>query len=164
MAIMARVFVFSLVLALGMAMPGTSVRAATSLDEQRQMYTKAMTLLKKGHYRSFRKLKKQLRDYPLYPYLEFEYLRKRMSYSSEKDILAFIDGNQDSPLSYRLRFSWLKHLARKKKWSTFVTNYQAGGGTKLRCQHAQALFKVGKDEQAMEEATALFSMLRPYLK
>ena len=146
--------VFPLVaLSLGAAMPAN---AATSLEKQRALYQQAMTHLKNGHYNSYKRVKKQLVDYPLYPYLEYEYLRKHVSRAPEKEILNFIESYSDTPIADHLRYSWLRQLARKNDWKRYVEYYRPGGGNQLHCYYARALFSVGREKEAMDESRSLW--------
>ena len=52
----------------------TAQTAAASDDpykKDRALFLKAYQALNEHHYRDFNRLAKQLKDYPLYPYLEF---------------------------------------------------------------------------------------------
>ncbi len=64
---------------------------ATSLTKQRQQYADARHALATGRLQDFEYLAAQLKDYALYPYLQYEELRRRISSAPEKDIRAFLD-------------------------------------------------------------------------
>jgi len=130
--------------------------AKMSIEKQREIYTEAVKALKKGHLRTYRRLSKKIADYPLYGYLEYKYLRKRISRQSEARIKEFIETYQDSPISQRMRYGWLRSLERKGKWQKFLDEYQPGGGTKLYCSYAMALYKTKQIEKANVEAEKLW--------
>jgi len=122
------------------------------LEAQRADFKNARTALKKGHYNTFKRYARSLKDYPLYGYLEYEYLRKRISKTPNKTIEAFIESHEDSPISRRMRYSWLRKLANTGQWEKFLEEYRdSGGSAKLRCSHAMALYKTGKTEAAILE-------------
>jgi len=140
------------------------VSANMSIEQQREIFTKAERALKKGHYRTYKRLKKQLGNYPLKPYLEFQYIRKRISRTPEDKIKAFIEENRSSPLSGRLHYSWLRNLAKKKKWKKFLDEYKPTRNTKLRCHRAQALYETNQLEEADELAKSLWLVGKSQLR
>ncbi len=132
------------------------VPAFANIDQQRKDFTEARNAVRKGALSRYKKLLKGLQDYPLAPYLEYEFLKRRLSQQPNNRIHAFLENNQDSPLQTRLRRQWLKTLARKGRWKQFVADYQDMGNTKLACQYVRALQKTGKQQQARTEAEALW--------
>ena len=64
---------------------------ATPLTKQRQQYTDARHALATGKLQDFEYLATQLEGYPLYPYLRYEELLRRISSAPEKDVRAFLD-------------------------------------------------------------------------
>ena len=132
------------------------VHATAALEKQRALFTEANKALKKGHLRTFSRLSKQLVDYPLYGYLQYEYIKKRISKLPEERLENFIEVYEDSPMSYRMRFNWLRSLYRNGKWETFLEQYKGSSNTKLRCYNAYALYKTGKIEKANIEAENLY--------
>ncbi len=130
--------------------------AKMSIEQQRELFTKASKALKRGHIRTFNRLKNKLKDYPLYPYLEYDYMIKRISRVPEKNIHRFIKTNADSPLSWRLHYSWMKHLARRGKWKKFLKEYRPTSNTRLECYRAWALYRTGKKKAADELTRSLW--------
>ncbi|MDH5302344.1 MAG: transglycosylase SLT domain-containing protein [Gammaproteobacteria bacterium] len=160
---MARVTVrtiFFPVLGLGLLLASSAVLAAT-LEQQRVLYDQAMSQLKANKFDTFKRIQKQLVDYPLYPYLEYEYLRKNISRATDKQILDFLSTYDNTPIADRLRYAWLHQLAKQKDWEKLVVNYRSGGGSQLSCQYAEALFRTSREPQAMEESRALWMVAQP---
>ncbi len=106
---------------------------------QRQQYQDAIHLLKLGRIKSYNKLEPLLRTYPLYPYLKFAELKKRLSRASNKEIIGFINKYAGTPLATRLHYSWQHKLVRKKDWSSLVENYLPSKNIKMQCHYAHAL-------------------------
>jgi len=127
-----------------------------ALAQQRKEFLDGKKAVRKGQLSNYKRISERLKDYPLYGYLEYEYLRKRVHRVPDQLIKRFIDTYSDSPISSRLRSAWLRHLARKGRWNKFLEEYQPGSSTKLRCSHALALFKVGRKEDAMAEVDRLW--------
>jgi len=130
--------------------------ATMTLEKQRVMFTEAKKALKKGHMRTFSRLSKKLIDYPLYGYLQYDYIKKRIRKMPEERLENFLDTYEDSPLSSRMRFNWLRSLYRSGKWEEFVKQYRGSSNTKLRCYNAYALYKTKNIEQANIEARNLY--------
>ncbi|MFV2060007.1 MAG: transglycosylase SLT domain-containing protein [Gammaproteobacteria bacterium] len=106
---------------------------------QRQQYQDAIHSIKLGRLKNFNKLEPQLRDYPLYPYLKFAELKKRLRKAPNKEIIAFINKYAGTPLATRLHYSWQHQLVRKKDWKTLVENYLTSKNIKMQCHYAHAL-------------------------
>ncbi|MDH3327467.1 MAG: transglycosylase SLT domain-containing protein [Gammaproteobacteria bacterium] len=146
-------FIFASVIILTVALP---VYATPNLEKQRLIFTDAKKALKKGHLRTFSRLSKKLVDYPLYGYLQYDYLKKRISKVPNKRLENFLKVYEDSPMSERMRFNWLRSLYRAGKWKTFLTYYKGSSNTKLRCYNAYALYKTNKIKKANIEAENLY--------
>ena len=126
---------------------------------QRQLYLDALHLVRTSQFTRLQKLKPQLRTYALYPYLEYTEMRYRISRYSEGQVLAFVAQNTDTPLTQPLLQHWLGSLARRGDWQTFVANYHRVTPTgKLACQYGYGLYKVGRVDEAMAEATKLWTV------
>jgi soluble lytic murein transglycosylase len=54
-----------------------AVASAVSIEIQRKQYQEAKKALQKGDLATFNKLSDTLKDYPLYPYLRYNYLQPR---------------------------------------------------------------------------------------
>jgi len=130
--------------------------ATIALEKQRQLYSDAKSALKKGHLRKFSRISKKLVDYPLYGYLQYDYLSRRLSSVSESRIKDFISVYDDSPISKRMRYRWLRNLERRGKWAAYVDEYKPGGSTKYQCAYARALYKTKQFDKANKEAEKLW--------
>lgn len=120
------------------------------LEQQRKLYASAEQALRVGNIKSFKQLKSKLTDYPLYPYLEFKQIKRRIAYVKPDDIVAFLEKYEDTALGERLRRQWLFHLAKRKRWTQFIRFYQDTGYTTLQCHYANALHHTGQHAQALE--------------
>ncbi|MDH5258290.1 MAG: hypothetical protein OEX07_09775, partial [Gammaproteobacteria bacterium] len=130
--------------------------ATLKIEKQRIIFKEAKTALKKGHLRTFNRLSQKLVDYPLYGYLQYEFIKKRISKLPSNRLVSFIDEYEDSPLSARMRFNWLRSLYRRGKWEEFLNQYKGSSNTKLRCYNAYALYKMKRVEEANKEAENLY--------
>jgi len=106
---------------------------------QRQQYKNAIHSIKLGRLKNYNKLEPQLRDYPLYPYLKFAELKKRLNRAPNSEIISFINKYAGTPLARRLHYSWQHKLVRRKDWATLVENYLPTKNIKMQCHYAHAL-------------------------
>ncbi|MCF6322913.1 MAG: transglycosylase SLT domain-containing protein [Gammaproteobacteria bacterium] len=112
--------------------------------------------LQRGAITQFKKLTPQLQDYPLYPYLRYEYLRTRLHKRPAEEINTFIDTFHDSPLSSRLHFRWIKKLAQNGRWKEIEQYYRPGNNVTLACYYRRALLKKGDQEAAFDRLEQLW--------
>lgn len=101
----------------------TSVSAFASLEEQRKQFTQAESLLKQNKTSAYKKLRAQLNDYPLAPYLDYQEVLKGLSRAKTQDISQFIDTYSDLPIASRLNRTWLNHLNKQKKWVAYSQHF-----------------------------------------
>ena len=106
---------------------------ADSLEEQRKQYQKAKQVLSAGKITQFKKMAASLQDYPLYPYLLYSYLRPRLWQAKDKEVRAFLKYFGDLPMAGDIRTAWLKILARRKRWKTFMDFYTPQTDVTLQC-------------------------------
>ena len=115
---------FALVCQMTISGPAYALGFKTSLTQQRQDFVAAKEALGKGRMKTFNKLSKRVEDYPLYGYLRYDYFRKRLHRTPNDEIRAFISEYSDSPIGVRLQSKWLFDLARRKRWKTFLAEYE----------------------------------------
>jgi soluble lytic murein transglycosylase len=143
--------------------PETSYADNQSVDddlwyviEQRSRFLQAESALSRREMRRFRELRDQLRDYPLYPYLEFADLSRRLGSAGGDEIESFLERNADTPLAWRLRRTWLKLLARRGHWEDFLAVYEGTGDTTMQCQWLRALINANRADEALPHVEALW--------
>jgi soluble lytic murein transglycosylase len=64
-----------------------------------------------------------LRDYPLYPYLRYQELTRRLVDLPVDDVRDFLREYADSPLARRLRAAWLRQLIQARRWDDYLRDY-----------------------------------------
>lgn len=122
-------------------------------EQQRADFLTAEHALRTGDRRTFDALAEQLRDYPLYPYLRYEELGRRLSHAPAAEIADYVDRNGDTPLASLLQRRWLGALARSGRWQTLLEHFPAsaaGLGTELECHRRRALLETGRPDAALE--------------
>ncbi|MHB1140292.1 MAG: transglycosylase SLT domain-containing protein [Sulfuricaulis sp.] len=153
---MQRYFILVLLLA-GLLGAGKAALAQDITQEEenrRRDYLAAIEALKAGQHARFRTLYNSLDGYILRGYLEYESLKNRVSSAPAAEIRRFLADNDQAPISDIIRKRWLRVLANRGDWNTFLKEYQnIEDEPELQCLRLSRLLKTS-DEQAMLMAEA----------
>ncbi|WP_282342220.1 transglycosylase SLT domain-containing protein [Pseudomonas sp. PS02288] len=129
---------FSLLSCLLITATTLDVAQAASLPEQRQMYDQAKAALAKGDSGPYQRYASALKDYPLEPYLAYDELTARLKWASNEEIERFLDDHGDLPQANWMKLRWLRWLAERGDWKTFVAHYDKSMNfTELDCLNGQ---------------------------
>ncbi len=139
-----------------MAVSGAST--ALSLEQQRKDFLAAEKLLKKRKMSEFFAQSSSLKDYPLYPYLQYQWLRKDLH--QHKEIEAFLLQHTDSRYAGLLKNKWLRQLAKDKSWQELVKHYRTSSSASLQCAYRFAQYQSGQQETALKAAKKLWTVGR----
>jgi len=129
---------------------------ADRLKDQRASFLKAETALQRGAMGDFNRLRSSIPDYPLYPYLDYEALTKRLDRASRGDVRQFLTRYRATPLAPRLRANWLNQLAKKRRWSDYLSFYQPTKNIGRRCHYLHALIATGKAKEAYPQVADIW--------
>ncbi len=124
-----------------------------TLDQQRSDFLAAEKLLQNGNEREFLALAAPLEDYPLYPYLQYQWLKEHLEQTDK--VLVFLSAFKETRYAELLRSEWLVYLANKERWLEYIANYQADNRA-LECLFYWAHYKVGNQQLALQEAKRLW--------
>ncbi|MBH32476.1 MAG: hypothetical protein CMD90_02380 [Gammaproteobacteria bacterium] len=113
-----------------------------SSDLQRKNYKDAIKYLSKGNYNKYYKYKRNLKDYPLYPYLIYKEIHKNKV--DEKKVLKFIKDYDYSYISKKAYINLIYRLSSKGKHDLLLENYRDIGSTELHCIYLRSKIKSGK--------------------
>jgi len=128
------------------------------LSQLRKLFLQAEEAIKRNNEAEYRQLASELEGYPLYAYLQYQWLKKHLNNSDE--VKHFIKHNQESRFARPLKQKWLYRLAKKKQWQTFLENYDETSDTSLKCYHHRAQYHVGEKQAALKGARKLWSVGR----
>lgn len=127
---------------------------AASLEAQRSAFKAAQRAVERGHpipASSF------LRDYPLYPYLRYHDLRRRLHQHPAAEVADFLARYDDSPLAPQLYQAWLKQLAQDGQWRRFLRHFdKSTQDAALRCWQRQAFLHTGQRAKALADVENLW--------
>ncbi len=128
----------------------------TKLIQQRKLFQQANTAYKKHHYKTFKKLTAQLKDYPLLPYLEYKALMQNTASLSNKQIYDFLRLNDGTVIGTRFRSKLIKQTARTHNWQRLIDIYQPGFGVKAQCHYLNALLHTQQQDIAYPQIENLW--------
>ena len=120
------------------------LKKSAKLEEQRKLFIQAEKTFKLGRYTEYRKLKRRLNDYPLYPYLLFKELKRNLKNTPNQKIQNFLHTYHNTPLANKLYYRWINSLARRGKSAALIQYFRPTQNTRLLCNYANALYKTGK--------------------
>jgi soluble lytic murein transglycosylase len=137
-----------------------AVPTASALERrtmlQRLAFVDAERALKLGRLSTYHELEQKLRDYPLYPYLKFEEIKRNLRGNNYKDVRRFLQDYPGTPLANRLHYRWLKSLARKHRWGTLIDNFYYTNDVALQCDFTHALIKENHPQRAYNVLAGLW--------
>ena len=120
------------------------------LEAQRTVYSQALKALRKGQTKRFLSLYKQLGDYPLTTYLDYQYLVVRRGGSHDRQITEFIARHKDSHLGRRLSNAWLRSLFKRRQYAKLINAYQEHGDVSLQCLYVRSHIRLKRYTQELE--------------
>ncbi|MCC2618007.1 lytic transglycosylase domain-containing protein [Aestuariibacter halophilus] len=111
----------------------TPIADENTLIHQRKMFEKAEHVATNPKSWDYQYLEKQLKGYPLWPYIELKTLMAFPYLSNRDKIDRFLDAYADTPLDEPLRKRWLTYLAQKDQQALFLHYYRDIGDDRLAC-------------------------------
>jgi len=144
-------FIFTVTLALA-----TTPVFANSIETQRKDYLAAKKALDTKQYKTFGKIANTLKDYPLYPYLRYNYILKRLWKVDDTEVIDFLKRYSDLPVANYLRTSWLKLLIKRGHWQTFLDHYLPQSNIKMQCYQLQARMKTSNEVFFLEDTRSIW--------
>jgi soluble lytic murein transglycosylase len=126
----------------------------TELAHMRQLFLKAETLIKTGKDAEYFLLADQLKDYPLYPYLQYQWLKDNLG--KESQVKHYLRQHASSRYAPLLKRKWLHHLGKQKQWPLFIENFQATSDTILNCYFHTAQLETGDRQAGLDGAKKLW--------
>jgi soluble lytic murein transglycosylase len=127
-----------------------AVAAPDEDEKQRQQYTQALAALHSGDQVRFQKLRDGLNGYALQPYLEYEFLKDRIASTPTPTLHDFLERNPEAVVSDQLRKKWLKLLAERGDWSTFIAEFRdIDPDNELNCRRLIHLIKTSQEQTGL---------------
>lgn len=127
-------------------------------EKQHQQYQAAVAALHAGNLARFQKLRDDLDGYALQPWLDYDFLKDRLATTPTLRLHEFLERNTDAVVSDLLRRKWLKMLADRGDWETFIDEYRdIEADSEFNCQRLMYLINVSQEQSGlMAEAGRLW--------
>jgi len=122
----------------------------------RQLFLQAESAIKKKKDADYFRLAEQLEDYPLYPYLQYQWLKKHLD--REQQVKDFLQQHSSSRYASHLKSKWLRYLGKHKQWSLLLENRIITKDTTLNCYFNRAELQLGDKQLALSNAAKLWAV------
>ena len=132
--------------------------AGDSADAELEQFKIAWEAAKRGDHVKFNKIRNTLQDYVLFPYLQYENYRMRRRDVPVDEMSGFLQTHKDWAFSKALRNSWLRSLAREKRWADLVAHSEGVNDTVLRCQRVRGQIILKQTKGVLSEAQRLWAV------
>ncbi len=109
------------------------------LIQQRLLYQQANKAFNNRHFNLFKKISMQLKDYPLYPYLEYRSLMRKPLSLKRQQVQKFLEDNDDTVIGYRFRKKLISKYSQNRQWQNLINIYRPGYGVHAQCKYLNAL-------------------------
>lgn len=135
----------------------TTPAFAANLQQQREMYQNMVKQLEQNPADPAIKQRiAVLKDYPLYPYLEYQYLSNNLSSASYDEVQRLLSAYPQFGLAQTLRTNFAKELSERGQWKQMATLLNGANSVSDQCQYAYAQWMLGQKTQAKEAAVNLW--------
>lgn len=130
---------------------------ADSIDAQRQRYQQIKQAWDANQMDVVAQLMPTLRDYPLYPYLQYRALSQDLSQVTLDQIKAFSAANPTLPPARSLNTRFINELAYRQDWySLLAFSPEAPKPMAARCNYYYAKWATGQQQVAWDGAKTLW--------
>lgn len=133
------------------------VARADSLDEQRNRYAQIKQAWDNKQMDVVGQMLPTLKDYPLYPYLEYRQLTDDLMNEPAVAVSQFIQANPTLPPARSLKSRFVNELARREDWRGLLAfSPEAPGTTESKCNYYYARWSTGEADAAWAGAKELW--------
>nr|CAA6830655.1 MAG: Soluble lytic murein transglycosylase precursor (EC [uncultured Thiotrichaceae bacterium] len=140
---------------------GASVGAeesASRLEQQRKSFLQAEAYIEDDELDKVKPLLPALKNYPLYPWLEYEFLLKNIDKKADHELLDFVERYPNSVMSDRVYLRWAQRLKRMNDWSALLKFMPEDHElTSLQCLRAEAHLVSGETQAGLEQGKRIWA-------
>ena len=130
---------------------------ADSLDEQRNRYAQIKQAWDNKQMDTVQALMPTLKDYPLYPYLEYRQITDDLMNQPTVTVNNFIQANPTLPPARTLKSRFVNELARREDWRGLLAfSPDKPGATEAQCNYYYAKWATGQQEESWNGAKELW--------
>lgn len=135
----------------------SSVARADSLDEQRSRYAQIKQAWDNRQMDVVEQMMPSLKDYPLYPYLEYRQITDDLMNQPAVTVTNFVRANPTLPPARALQSRFVNELARREDWRGLLAfSPEKPGTTEAQCNYYYAKWNTGQSEEAWQGAKELW--------
>ncbi|MBT0726122.1 murein transglycosylase [Rosenbergiella australiborealis] len=128
-----------------------------SLDEQRQRYNQVRQAWDAKQMDVVAQLMPTLKDYPLYPYLEYRQLSQDLSQDTALGVSNFVNSYPTLPAAKSLRNQFVSELARRDDWQGLLSfSPQEPPTDQAKCNWYYANYATGHQRLAWQGAHSIW--------
>jgi soluble lytic murein transglycosylase len=126
------------------------------LRKQRAAFIAAEKALEKQEINTYMRLREELLDYPLLPYLDYQETLATLEQQSLDSISNRLNWLEGTPLKEKLRGHWLALLAKEGLWSSYLKFSRQGGTIAQQCNRLQAMIETGNAREAFKAVVPIW--------
>lgn len=135
----------------------SALASADSLSEQRQRYQDVKSAWDANNMAEVERLMPSLRDYPLYPYLEYRELTQDMSLLTAGQVKNFTDTHPNLPSAASLKNKFISELAKRNDWQGLVSySTTVPKPVSAKCDYYYASWQTGNRQVALDGAKSVW--------
>ncbi|WP_299593066.1 transglycosylase SLT domain-containing protein [uncultured Microbulbifer sp.] len=125
-------------------------KAAKAAVAQREKLQEARLAIAHNDQNRLKQLKKELKDYPLLPYIDYWAISKKLSRLPYDEIDAFLDEHDGTAIGDWMRVRVLRELGGRERFKSYLKYYDPEKirRTQLRCYYVDALSRYGDKQEA----------------
>ena len=157
-------WILTVCLGVSLSFPLFSQAASENTEQnyakQRQIFLKAEYAARDPKKFGYKKLYDQLDGYPLQPYAELAYLKRRPFMSMKSKIEAFLEAYEGTPMDWPLRRPWLEYLAQKGQKTLFLQFYRPTKNAGLQCTYYRYQLEKQPPEKVWPEIEKLWLVVK----
>lgn len=134
--------------------------SASATAEQRTLYQTAKDAFIRKDNVQADAITRQLDGYSLHPYLQVRQLTRDIEQTPDSRLRAFVMQHKPAPFAKSLQKTRLDHLFKQQRYSAYQRALKDWPlkGAKYQCQQAQAAYKTGQKQQALQQAAELWQV------
>lgn len=121
--------------------------SANLREQQRQDFLQAEISINSGAKKDFSVISAGLESYPLYAYLEYQWLRRHLD--KKVNVKAFLHHEKSSYYARRLRTVWLDYLYKQRQWKDFSTYYKTSNSKRMQCRYQWSRYQQNYKTKAL---------------
>ena len=109
---------------LGILIIALFMPSVVTAEPDNATYVNAKKALARGDNEQFFKLRDQMVDHPLYPYLDYYHIRRYFDTIDDAVVREYINTYSKTPMADKLRAKLQAGYIKDKKWKEYVAMYQ----------------------------------------